>query len=186
MINEFGRFCKLLRTDKNSARAPAPPRENVSRGAKKSCRILSETKNANPTKGNLMLESLKKTIFAGVGATVMSADAVKTALADLVKKGKLSADDAKAAFDKAAARGEEDAKALYGKAAARGKETLENLGALAGTKRLENLEKRVAAIEGKLGVPAPAAETPETAPAPAENEPVPAAEEPKPADGNAA
>lgn len=133
-----------------------------------------------------MLESLKKTIFAGVGATVMSADAVKTALADLVKKGKLSADDAKAAFDKAAARGEEDAKALYGKAAARGKETLENLGALAGTKRLENLEKRVAAIEGKLGVPAPAAETPETAPAPAENEPVPAAEEPKPADGNAA
>ena len=170
MINEFGRFCKLLRTDKNSARAPAPPRENVSRGAKKSCRILSETKNANPTKGNLMLESLKKTIFAGVGATVMSADAVKTALADLVKKGKLSADD----------------KALYGKAAARGKETLENLGALAGTKRLENLEKRVAAIEEKLGVPAPAAETPETAPAPAENEPVPAAEEPKPADGNAA
>ena len=133
-----------------------------------------------------MLETLKKTIFAGVGATVMSADAVKTALADLVKKGKLSADDAKAAFDKAAARGEEDAKALYGKAAARGKETLENLGALAGTKRLENLEKRVAAIEEKLGVPAPAAETPETAPAPAENELVPAAEEPKPADGNAA
>lgn len=133
-----------------------------------------------------MLESLKKTIFAGVGATVMSADAVKTALADLVKKGKLSADDAKAAFDKAAARGEEDAKALYGKAAARGKETLENLGALAGTKRLENLEKRVAAIEEKLGVPAPTAETSETAPAPAENEPVPAAEEPKPADGNAA
>lgn len=133
-----------------------------------------------------MLESLKKTIFAGVGATVMSADAVKTALADLVKKGKLSADDAKAAFDKAAARGEEDAKALYGKAAARGKETLENLGALAGTKRLENLEKRVAAIEEKLGIPAPAAETPETAPAPAENASVPAAEEPKPADGNAA
>lgn len=133
-----------------------------------------------------MLETLKKTIFAGVGATVMSADAVKTALADLVKKGKLSADDAKAAFDKAAARGEEDAKALYGKAAARGKETLENLGALAGTKRLENLEKRVAAIEEKLGVPAPAPETPETAPAPAENESVPAAEEPKPADGNEA
>ncbi len=135
-----------------------------------------------------MLETLKKTIFAGVGATVMSADAVKTALADLVKKGKLSADDAKAAFDKAAARGEEDAKALYGKAAARGKETLENLGGLAGTKRLENLENRGAAIEEKLGVPAPAPETPEdeNSPAPAENEPVPAAEEPKPADGNAA
>ncbi|MGN0860510.1 MAG: hypothetical protein ACI4P3_01260 [Candidatus Spyradosoma sp.] len=106
-----------------------------------------------------MLETLKKTIFAGVGATVMSADAVKGALAELVKKGKISAEDAKAAFDKAAARGEEDVKALYEKATARGKEAVEGL---AGTKRIEALENRVAALEAKLGI-VPAPEEPEAA-----------------------
>lgn len=97
-------------------------------------------------------ETLKKTLFAGVGATVMSADAVKSALTDLVNKGKLSADDAKAAFDKAAARGEEDAKALYEKATTRGKEALESVTC---AKRIEALENRVSALEAKLGcVPA--------------------------------
>ncbi|MBQ6705094.1 MAG: hypothetical protein IJN19_03720 [Opitutales bacterium] len=99
-------------------------------------------------------ETLKKTLFAGVGATVMSADAVKSALTDLVNKGKLSAEDAKAAFDKAAARGEEDAKAFYEKAKARGEEALESLTC---AKRIELLEQRVAALEAKLGcVPAEA------------------------------
>lgn len=102
-------------------------------------------------------ETLKKTLFAGVGATVMSADAVKNTLADLVKKGKLSADDAKAAFDKAASRGEEDAKSLYEKATSCGKEALENINIVAGMKQLAALEKRVAALEEKLGIePAPA------------------------------
>lgn len=107
-----------------------------------------------------MLESLKKTLFAGVGATVMSADAVKNAFADLVKKGKLSAEDAKSAFDKAAERGEEDAKTFYEKAAERGKKALENL-PLASAEQLAALEKRVAALEEKLGVaavPTPEAE----------------------------
>lgn len=97
-------------------------------------------------------ETLKKTLFAGVGATVMSADAVKSALSDLVNKGKLSAEDAKSAFDKAAARGEEDAKAIYEKATAKGKEALESVTC---AKKIEALEKRVAALEEKLGtVPA--------------------------------
>lgn len=114
-------------------------------------------------------ETLKKTLFAGVGATVMSADAVKNTLTDLVNKGKLSADDAKAAFDKAAARGEEDAKALYEKAASCGKEALENINIVAGMKQLAALEKRVAAIEEKLGIePAPAC--PCEAPAPEDPE----------------
>ncbi len=103
-------------------------------------------------------ETLKKTLFAGVGATVMSADAVKSALSDLVNKGKLSAEDAKAAFDKAATRGEEDAKALYEKATARGREALESV---SGAKRIELLEQRIAALEAKLG------NTPADAPCPA-------------------
>lgn len=111
-------------------------------------------------------EKLKKTLFAGVGATVMSADAVKSALTDLVNKGKLSADDAKAAFDKAATRGEEDIKAIYEKATARGKEALENLTC---AKRLELLEQRVAALEAQAnGAPA-TEESPCPCPAPGAN-----------------
>lgn len=108
-----------------------------------------------------MLEALKKTLFAGVGATILSADAVKKTLDELVKKGKISTDDAKAAFDKAAARGEEDLKALYEKATARGKETVENFTAAS---QLSAIEKRLAAIEEKLGIPAaetPSSETPD-------------------------
>lgn len=99
-----------------------------------------------------MLETLKKTLFAGVGATILSADAVKKTLEDLVKKGKLSADDAKTAFDKAAARGEGDLKALYEKAATRGKETVENL---TNSSQLSAIERRLAAIEEKLGITKP-------------------------------
>ncbi len=111
-----------------------------------------------------MLETLKKTIFAGVGATVMSADAVKNALTELVKKGKISAEDANAAFEKAAERGEKDVSELYEKATARGKEALDGISC---AKRVAALEKRVAALEEKLGavpaeesVPADTTETP--------------------------
>lgn len=126
-----------------------------------------------------MLETLKKTVFAGVGATVMSADAVKSALLELVNKGKLSAEDAKTAFNKAAERGEEDAKSLYEKAASRGKKALEGVPYLVSPEHLAALEKRIAALEEKLGVPAPAteaepespAEKAEPAPAPTETQP---------------
>lgn len=115
-----------------------------------------------------MLETLKKTIFAGVGATVMSADAVKGVLADLVNKGKLSAEDAKAAFNKAAERGEEDAKAFYEKASERGKKALESLPPFAAAERIAALEKRVAALEEKLGVTPPSACEAAADPAPQE------------------
>jgi len=49
-------------------------------------------------------------------------------------------------------------KALYEKAATRGKETMENF---TGTAQFAAIEKRLAAIEEKLGIsPAPATETP--------------------------
>lgn len=128
-----------------------------------------------------MLETLKKTVFAGVGATVMSADAVKSVLAELVNKGKLSAEDAKNAFSKAAERGEEDAKALYEKAATRGKKALEGIPYLVSPEHLAALEKRIAVLEEKLGVPAPAPanDAEEANPEAAEKEAVPAPEAPR-------
>lgn len=112
-----------------------------------------------------MLETLKKTILAGVGATVLSANAVKNTLEELVKKGKISPDEAKAAFDKAASRGEEDLKAFYDKASSRGKDAIDSL---TRATQLAAIERRLAAIEEKLGiVPAPAPAAPEAPEAPA-------------------
>jgi polyhydroxyalkanoate synthesis regulator phasin len=42
-----------------------------------------------------MLDVLKKTLMAGVGATVITAEKLETALDDLVKKGKLTAEEAR-------------------------------------------------------------------------------------------
>ena len=47
-----------------------------------------------------MLEALKKTIYAGIGATVVTAERIEAALQDLVEKGKLSAQEAKDTAEK--------------------------------------------------------------------------------------
>lgn len=41
-----------------------------------------------------MIESIKKTIYAGLGATMVTKDKVEQTLSDFVKKGKISADEA--------------------------------------------------------------------------------------------
>lgn len=42
-----------------------------------------------------MIDTLKKTLYAGLGATVVTAEKIEAALGDLVKKGKLSAEEAR-------------------------------------------------------------------------------------------
>jgi len=49
-----------------------------------------------------MIEQLKKTLYAGLGATLVTAEKVESALQDLVEKGKLSSEDARAAAQKVA------------------------------------------------------------------------------------
>ena len=43
-----------------------------------------------------MIDALKKTLFAGLGATVVTAEKIESALQEWVEKGKLTADEAKA------------------------------------------------------------------------------------------
>ncbi|HNX05321.1 MAG TPA: hypothetical protein PKI32_07445 [Opitutales bacterium] len=52
-----------------------------------------------------MLETLKKTIYAGIGATVISAEKLNGVLNDLVEKGKLSSKDAQDLASKIADEG---------------------------------------------------------------------------------
>ncbi len=43
-----------------------------------------------------MIDALKKTLFAGLGATVVTAEKIESALQEWVEKGKLTSDEAKA------------------------------------------------------------------------------------------
>lgn len=52
-----------------------------------------------------MLETLKKTIYAGIGATVISAERLNSVLGELVEKGKLSSKEAQDLASKIAEEG---------------------------------------------------------------------------------
>lgn len=96
-----------------------------------------------------MIETLKKTILAGVGATVVTAEKVEEALSDLVKRGRISADEAKEAASKVAA----DSRKEYEEARSSLSELFEDFlerGNVASQRELERLEKRVATLEAKL------------------------------------
>lgn len=43
----------------------------------------------------IMIDSLKRTLYAGLGATVLTAEKLESVLQDLVDRGKLSAEDAR-------------------------------------------------------------------------------------------
>ena len=49
-----------------------------------------------------MIELLKKSLYAGLGATLVTAEKVEGALQDLVEKGKISSEDAREAAQKVA------------------------------------------------------------------------------------
>ena len=93
-----------------------------------------------------MIDSLKKTLLAGVGAAVVSKEKVEAVLGDLVRQGKVSSAEAKEVAEKLVSEGRREAEALS-------QELGEKLkGAFAGIdqraqQRLDALEARVAALE---------------------------------------
>jgi len=52
-----------------------------------------------------MIDTIKKTLLAGVGAAVVTKDKVEAALEDFVKQGKVSSGEARAMAEKIAAEG---------------------------------------------------------------------------------
>lgn len=56
-----------------------------------------------------MFDPIRKTLFAGLGATVVTVEKMNAALQELVDKGKLSADEARSTAEKIA----EESKAEY-------------------------------------------------------------------------
>jgi len=59
-------------------------------------------------KKNIMLELLKKTVFAGIGAAVTTKERVETMLQEMVEQGKLTREEASRMAEKIASDGKEE------------------------------------------------------------------------------
>jgi polyhydroxyalkanoate synthesis regulator phasin len=95
-----------------------------------------------------MIDTIKKTILAGVGAAVVTKDKVQAGLEDFVKQGKVSAADARAMAEKIAGESRREFEA----ASAKVSDKVRDLMAFADNTipaRLAALEARVDALEGK-------------------------------------
>jgi len=95
-----------------------------------------------------MIDTIKKTLLAGLGAAVVTSEKVQAGLEDFVKQGKISAADARAMAEKIAGEGKREFEDVSAKLGDKVRELL----AYAENRylpRLEALEARVAALEGK-------------------------------------
>lgn len=95
-----------------------------------------------------MIESLRKTIIAGLGAAAITTDKAFDNLDVLVKQGKINATDARAAAERIAKEGRKE----FDKASAKvGEKVREFVAYTDGEykKRLDALERRVGAMEAK-------------------------------------
>ncbi|MDF9827265.1 polyhydroxyalkanoate synthesis regulator phasin [Ereboglobus sp. PH5-10] len=93
-----------------------------------------------------MIDVIKRTMLAGVGAAVITKEKAEAAFGEWVKKGKISADEAKAMASKLA----DDGKAEYERSSAEVKQTVRELLDKAGVgqkDRIDALEKRLLALE---------------------------------------
>ena len=111
-----------------------------------------------------MIDIIKKTLLAGVGAAVITKEKVEAALSDFVKQGKVSSAEARAMAEKIAADGRREFEALSQELSEKIRDRV------AGTDhkaqdRLDALEARVASLE-RAQQPPPAKRPPKSSPRP--------------------
>lgn len=98
-----------------------------------------------------MIDILKKTMLAGVGAVVITKDKVESVLDELVKQGKISSAEARQAAEKIASEGRREFETLSHELSEKIAERVVDRKA---QERLDALEARVAALE-RNAAPAP-------------------------------
>ena len=96
-----------------------------------------------------MIDALKKTLLAGVGAAIVTKDKVEAALGDLVSQGKLSATEAKALAEKIAADGRKEFEEASAHISAKVNDLFNHTNEKT-LHRLAHLEARVHALEAKI------------------------------------
>lgn len=95
-----------------------------------------------------MIDTLKKTLLAGVGAAVITKDKVEAALEDFVAKGKVSAADARKMAEKIAREGREEFDQVSDQLGTKIKDVLARMDSKT-QERLAALEARVEVLEKK-------------------------------------
>ena len=96
-----------------------------------------------------MIDLIKKTVLAGVGAAALTKEKAEEALGELVDKGKLSATEAKETAEKIA----EDGKREFESATNQLQEKFDELLSKAGfnqSKRIDELETKIGDLEARL------------------------------------
>ncbi len=93
-----------------------------------------------------MIDLIKKTVLAGIGATVTTKEKVESALHEYVEKGKLSAQDAKGLADRIVADGKQEFETAKHELGQRFQELLKKSN-FATREEMAELEKRLAALE---------------------------------------
>jgi polyhydroxyalkanoate synthesis regulator phasin len=95
-----------------------------------------------------MIDLIKKTVLAGIGATVTTKEKIESVLDDYVEKGKLSAQEAKSLADRIVADGKQEFEQARNDLGSRLDDLLKKSN-LATRAELHALEKRVAKLEKK-------------------------------------
>jgi polyhydroxyalkanoate synthesis regulator phasin len=95
-----------------------------------------------------MLDSMKKTVQASIGAIVLTRERIRKTLDRLVREGKLSTEDAERVLDQMVRDGKEEFKGIQDRMASLMQKGLGKLD-LVSRKDFAALEKRVKALEGE-------------------------------------
>ena len=100
-----------------------------------------------------MIDIIRKTLLAGVGAAVVTREKVESALGDFVRQGKVSSAEAREMAGRIADQGRREFDRMAGELDATLRARLDGVDGLA-QRRLEALEARVAALENAAEVAA--------------------------------
>ncbi len=93
-----------------------------------------------------MIDLIRKTVLAGVGAAVLTKEKVEESLSDLVKKGRISADEAKATAEKIAEDGKREFETVSSDVQKKVSDLLDQMG-LGQKDKMAELEQRLLALE---------------------------------------
>lgn len=93
-----------------------------------------------------MIDSIKKAMLAGVGAAVITAEKVEETLSEWVKRGRVSAEDARAMASRIAEQGRAEFEGSSKDMQKAIRELLEKAG-VGQRDRIDSLEKRLLALE---------------------------------------
>lgn len=99
-----------------------------------------------------MIDLIKKTMLAGVGAAVVTKEKVAEALDDFVRQGKVSAQDARIMADKIADQGRREFEEMSDQLGQKLKSTFERERS-DHTARIVAIEERLRALETRLAEP---------------------------------